>query len=423
MMKLRMAVLSHLVNLRDIPDLQGIEIGADSVSLGAMVTQDELIAHAGLGQAVPLRREAALQIANPQVRYPGTLGGNVANGDPDNDMPGLMQCLDATYQVTGPDDLRQIQARDFYESAYFTARADDEILTRLMVPIPAAGTGYAYEKQKRKIGDYATAAAAVLVGEGFASIAMTNLADMPVWSAEAGAALAAGDREGAVSAALAAIDPQEDMRGPVEFKRHVVGVVPRRAIDRALSRVVGCGLRGRLMSKMHVKLTVNGAAVEGLAEPRTLLIHFLRESLGVTGPHVGCETSHCGACTVDMDGRSVKSCTVFVAQARGADVTTVEGLVNADGSLSVLQEMFREHHGLQCGFCTPGMITRAHGFLQENPTPTEEEVRFGMAGNLCRCTGYQNIVKAILAAAEMMNAQDTPSSTEGVGQQKVEAAE
>ncbi|WP_420325388.1 (2Fe-2S)-binding protein [Mameliella sp.] len=159
------------------------------------------------------------------------------------------------------------------------------------------------------------------------------------------------------------------------------------------------------MSKMHVKLTVNGTAVEGLAEPRTLLIHFLRESLGVTGPHVGCETSHCGACTVDMDGRSVKSCTVFVAQAQGADVTTVEGLVNADGSLSVLQEMFREHHGLQCGFCTPGMITRAHRFLQENPTPTEEEVRFGMAGNLCRCTGYQNIVKAILAAADVMNAQ------------------
>ncbi|GGF51223.1 carbon-monoxide dehydrogenase small subunit [Mameliella alba] len=177
------------------------------------------------------------------------------------------------------------------------------------------------------------------------------------------------------------------------------------------------------MSKMHVKLTVNGAAVEGLAEPRTLLIHCLRENLGVTGPHVGCETSHCGACTVDMDGRSVKSCTVFVAQAQGADVTTVEGLVNADGSLSVLQEMFREHYGLQCGFCTSGTITRAHRFLQENPIPTEEQVRFGMAGNLCRCTGYQNIVKAILAAAEMMNAQDKPSSTEGVGQQKVETAE
>ena len=159
------------------------------------------------------------------------------------------------------------------------------------------------------------------------------------------------------------------------------------------------------MSKMHVKLKVNGKEVEGLAEPRTLLIHFLRENLRITGPHIGCETSHCGACTVDIDGKSVKSCTVFVAQANGADVTTVEGLVNEDGSLGGIQEMFREHHGLQCGFCTPGMITRAHRLLQENPTPTEEEVRFGMAGNLCRCTGYQNIVKAILASADMLNAQ------------------
>ncbi len=159
------------------------------------------------------------------------------------------------------------------------------------------------------------------------------------------------------------------------------------------------------MSKMHIKLNVNGQEVEGLAEPRTLLIHFLRENLNITGPHIGCETSHCGACTVDLNGKSVKSCTVFVAQANGSDVTTVEGLTNDDGSLGVIQEMFREHHGLQCGFCTPGMITRAHRLLQENPNPTEEEVRFGMAGNLCRCTGYQNIVKAILASADMMNAQ------------------
>lgn len=177
------------------------------------------------------------------------------------------------------------------------------------------------------------------------------------------------------------------------------------------------------MSKMHVKFNLNGQEVEGLAEPRTLLIHFLRENLRVTGPHIGCETSHCGACTVDMDGKSVKSCTVFVGQANGAEITTVEGLTNADGSLGVIQEMFREHHGLQCGFCTPGMITRAHRLLQENPDPTEEEVRFGMAGNLCRCTGYQNIVKAILASAAELNSARSPSSSEVVGQQKVEAAE
>lgn len=159
------------------------------------------------------------------------------------------------------------------------------------------------------------------------------------------------------------------------------------------------------MAKMHVKMTINGKEVEALAEPRTLLIHFLREDLKITGPHIGCETSHCGACTIDIDGKSVKSCTVFVGQANGTDITTVEGLVNPDGSLGVLQEAFKEHHGLQCGYCTPGMITRAHRLLQENPTPTEEEVRFGMAGNLCRCTGYQNIVKSIMAAAPVLAAQ------------------
>ena len=159
------------------------------------------------------------------------------------------------------------------------------------------------------------------------------------------------------------------------------------------------------MAKMHVKMTVNGKAVEALAEPRTLLIHFLREELSLTGPHIGCDTSHCGACTVDLDGKSVKSCTVFVGQANGAAITTIEGIANADGSLHVLQEMFREHHGLQCGFCTPGMIVRAQRLLAENPDPTEAEVRFGISGNLCRCTGYQNIVKAILAAAATLNAE------------------
>ncbi len=160
------------------------------------------------------------------------------------------------------------------------------------------------------------------------------------------------------------------------------------------------------MSKMHVKMTVNGKPVEGLAEPRTLLIHFLREELSLTGPHIGCDTSHCGACTVDLNGQSVKSCTMFVAQANGAEVTTIEGIAAPDGTLHALQEAFREHHGLQCGFCTPGMITRAYRLLQENPDPTEEEIRYGISGNLCRCTGYQNIVKAIQAAAEELSVKE-----------------
>ena len=156
------------------------------------------------------------------------------------------------------------------------------------------------------------------------------------------------------------------------------------------------------MAKMHIKMTVNGAEVEALAEPRTLLIHFLREQLDLTGSHIGCDTSHCGACTVDLDGKSVKSCTVFVAQANGASVTTIEGVAGADGTLHALQDAFREHHGLQCGFCTPGMIVRARRLLEENPDPSEEDIRYGISGNLCRCTGYQNIVRAIRAAADRL---------------------
>ena len=153
------------------------------------------------------------------------------------------------------------------------------------------------------------------------------------------------------------------------------------------------------MAKSQISMTVNGEAVEALVEPRTLLIHFLREQLNLTGPHIGCDTSHCGACTVDLDGKSVKSCTIFAVQARGADVRTVEGMAAADGTLHALQEGFREMHGLQCGFCTPGMIMRAYRLLQEISSPTEDEIRQGIAGNLCRCTGYQNIVKAIQYAA------------------------
>ncbi len=243
MMKLRMADVPHLIDLQDVTGLSGIEVG-ETITIGAMTTQAEIVDHAGLAEAAPILREAALQIADPQVRYMGTVGGNVANGDPGNDMPGLMQCLDAQFTVFGPDGERTIAAREFYEAAFMTAREDEEVLTKVSFAAPAGG--YAYEKQKRKIGDYATAAAAVqIVKEGgtcaAASIAMTNLSDIPIWSEGAGAALAGtAVDDAAVKAAVAAmldnIDPTEDNRGPVAFKRHVAGVILTRAIERAWSR-------------------------------------------------------------------------------------------------------------------------------------------------------------------------------------------
>lgn len=153
------------------------------------------------------------------------------------------------------------------------------------------------------------------------------------------------------------------------------------------------------MAKQHINFKLNGTEVDVAVEPRTLLIHVIREQLSQTGSHIGCETTHCGACTVDLDGQSVKSCTVLAVQANGSEILTVEGMAQ-NGELHPIQKAFMEQHGLQCGFCTPGMIVRAYRFLQENPDPTEDEIRHGMSGNLCRCTGYQNIIKAVQQAAK-----------------------
>ena len=160
------------------------------------------------------------------------------------------------------------------------------------------------------------------------------------------------------------------------------------------------------MATRPVTMTINGRSVIAEVEDRMLLVHFLREHLNLTGAHIGCETSHCGACTVDLDGRSVKSCTMFAVQAEGAEILTVEGLAAPDGTLHALQEGFSATHGLQCGFCTPGMLMRAYRLLQENPDPSEEEIRWGISGNLCRCTGYQNIVKAIRWAAAKLQGRE-----------------
>jgi carbon-monoxide dehydrogenase small subunit len=148
-----------------------------------------------------------------------------------------------------------------------------------------------------------------------------------------------------------------------------------------------------------VSMTVNGKAVSGEVEGRTLLVQFLREGLGMTGTHVGCDTSQCGACVVHVNGGAVKSCTMFALDAEGAEVKTIEGMANADGTLGVIQQAFQDHHGLQCGFCTPGMVMSAAALLKDNPKPSEAEVRAYLEGNICRCTGYHNIVKAILAAS------------------------
>ena len=160
------------------------------------------------------------------------------------------------------------------------------------------------------------------------------------------------------------------------------------------------------MATQSITVTVNGEAKGGEVEQRLLLVHFIRDNLGLTGTHIGCDTTHCGACTIMLDGMAVKSCTVFAVQADGCEVTTIEGM-EKDGALDPLQEGFMEEHGLQCGFCTPGMIMSSKHLLDKNPSPTEDDIRWGISGNLCRCTGYQNIVKAVQYASDKL--QETPA--------------
>jgi len=244
MMKLRMADVSHLIDLQDVSGLHDVTVAGRQVTLGAMVTQHDLIDHAELASVAPLIREAALEIADPQVRYMGTVGGNLANGDPGNDMPGIMQCLDASILLHGPDGDRTVAARDYYEAAYMTERRDDEVLVSVRFDAPTGG--HAYVKQKRKIGDYATAAAAVVLTRSgdtveTASVAMTNLSDTPVWSDAAcqalvGSACDEAAVKAAVDAMLGDIEPYESNHGPVEFKRHAAASVLTRAIARAWER-------------------------------------------------------------------------------------------------------------------------------------------------------------------------------------------
>jgi aerobic carbon-monoxide dehydrogenase medium subunit len=246
MMKLRLASPAHLVDLGGIPDLKGVRADGSDIVIGAMTTQHELIGSDLLGAKLPILRETSLLIADPQVRYVGTLGGNVANGDPGNDMPAVMVCLGASYHVAGKAGERRIPAREFYQGAYFTALEPGEILTAIRIPVPPVGHGYAYEKLKRKIGDYATAAAAVLLtmsGGKVAccSIGLTNVAETPLWAEEAGeiltgSTLDAATVKKAVTAAEAITSPASDGRGPAIYRTKMAGVMLARALARAKAR-------------------------------------------------------------------------------------------------------------------------------------------------------------------------------------------
>jgi len=246
MMKLRLATPEHLVDLHGIDGLKGIRRDGNRIVIGAMTTQHQLLGSDEIGKSLPILHETALLIADPQVRYMGTIGGNVANGDPGNDMPALMMTLGASYRLEGPAGGRDIAASEFYQGAYFTSLEPGEILTFISIPAPAAGHGYAYEKLKRKIGDYATAAAAVVLTMAggkvtSCAIGLTNLHETPLLAVDAakvviGTSLDEATLKKAAAAAVAIMSPAADARGPIEYRKHVGGIMVTRALTRAAGR-------------------------------------------------------------------------------------------------------------------------------------------------------------------------------------------
>ena len=405
LLKLRLGDAGHLVDIGRIPGLAGITEADGYLRIGGATREADLERSDLIRENYPILLDTAAVIADPLVRNRATVGGNLAHGDPANDHPATMLALEAEVVARGPDGERTIPITRFFTGLFATALAPAEILTEIRIPIPPPRSGGAYVKLERKVGDFATAAAAAQVtlgGQGEITrigIGLTNAGPTPIKATAAEAYLLGRrpDAEAVAEAARLAADatsPSADRRGSVEYKRDMARVLTGPGDQQggaAGGRAVG-------MATHDVRITVNGAPQAAAVESRLLLVHWLRDVLRLTGTHIGCDTTHCGACTVLLDGEPVKSCTVLAVQADGREVMTVEGL-EQDGSLHPLQEGFHQEHGLQCGFCTPGMLMTGSALLQRTPNPSEAEIRQAISGNLCRCTGYVNIVKSIEYAA------------------------
>ena len=443
MLNFRLVHPSLLVDVNRIPGLAAIEEGAGGLRLGALARHRQLEVSPAVAERFPVLRAAVRHVAHLAIRNRGTLGGSLAHADPAAELPMMALLLDATMEVSGPAGSRRSAAREFFRSALTTALGDAEMLVRVELPFLPAGTGWGFEEVARRAGDFALAAAAATLTLGAdgnvaeARLAVMGVHDTPLRIAAAEALLAGEppEREAVEAAARAArdaVEPYDDLHASADLRRHLVEVLARRALeaavrraregagreepgregaagressdrargggDRGEGRARGSGARG-VSGRRTIRVTVNGTPFEREVEPRRLLADFLREDLDLTGTHVGCEHGVCGACTVLLDGDSARSCLTLAVQADGAEVETVEGLGTMD-ALHPLQRAFREHHALQCGFCTPGMLMTALDLLRKHPLPNEAEIREGLSGNLCRCTGYEHIVRAVRAAAE-----------------------
>jgi carbon-monoxide dehydrogenase medium subunit len=412
---MRLAAFGHLIDIRRITALAGIEERGDSVWIGAGTTEAEIGRSEVIARRVPLLSRATPLIGHFQIRNRGTIGGSLAHADAAAEYPAVALALDATVEALSPRGQRTIPAAEFFTGIWTTALAPDELLTGVSFPAPVDIQGgrqeFAIEEFARRPGDFAVAGAAVAVG------------------------LDPSSRVSASGIGLFGLGPTVARAVAAEATsiRRRSGGPPWRTWTRSRPTCTAPPTTGgrwarpwwpapgrrpsrrQPVADISIEVTVNGQLRRAAVEPRLTLADFLRERCQLTGTHLGCEHGVCGACTVLLDGQAVRGCLVFAVQADGGEITTVEGIAAADGTLSPVQQAFREHHGLQCGFCTPGFVTSVTAFLRDNPSPTDEEIREGLSGNLCRCTGYQGILAAVRAAAGSINTGSVNTGTINAG--------
>jgi carbon-monoxide dehydrogenase medium subunit len=378
------------------------------LSLGALVSIRTLELHPLIRQHYPALSQAASTFAGVQIRHLATVGGNVCNASPSGDTLPALLAYGAECRLVSPEGERLVPLEGLFTGPGRTALRPTELLVELRLPPPAPRTGALYIKHSpRSAMDISTVGVASLITlaspNGICQEIRISLGAVAptVIRARSAEALLRGQRldEGLIQETARAAGeearPIDDIRGTA---RH------RRAILQATSSGSrGCTLRESKTMKQILRLTINGEPYELLAEPYWSLLDLLRDHLQLTGTKRGCDEGDCGACTVLLQGKTATACMVLALDANGKEVITVEGLAQGN-RLHPVQEAFVTYGGVQCGYCTPGLIMSAVGLLLENPHPTEEDVRFGIGGNLCRCTGYAKVVQAILKAAEAMPA-------------------
>lgn len=442
-LNMRLAQPSLLVDISRSAALAAVVIEDQALLIGAAATQASVELRAGLVREVPLLAQAFPHIAHFQIRNRGTVCGSIAHADPAAELPLVLLALDGTVCLRSQRGAREVGADQFFTGMLGTVRAPDELIEAVRFPLALDGHGYGFSEVAMRHGDFALCAVAAVSRPDGLRIAVGGVADRPV--ARDFGVLEGSALEDALNEFAWTLDASDDAHVAAATRRHLVRRLGLRAVASARAEWVGreqrdteAAVRGvetaaageatRSLARLSfasasvlrrddahpVRIELDGRARSAPVTPRLLLSDFLRDTLGATGTHVGCEHGVCGACTVRLDGVAARACLTLAVQCDGRRVDTVEGLANADGTLSELQAAFRRHHALQCGFCTAGILMSCvHWFERRREagthtaTPTEAEVREMLGAHLCRCTGYAPIVAAVLEVAASARVTET----------------